>query len=255
MNLNGLTNSFLELYPMPEDEPYKSRPTEGDKEVILNSLRFAELVFPESGITLCPVSHPSMTYFSTNCADILGHKYDKLTKMNIQDLFRLIHPDDVRQLVNCYSFLKTFQPMDQLIHRINFYYRVVTGNGQYNHIRQENITMQNGENSSVHIMVFTDITEKEKFYHVKMEINKKIGNKFLKVYTYNPKQQESAITPRQTDIARLITKGFTNQEIADQLNVSVFTIKNHKQQLFKKVNVRNSVELVDYFRRQSAAFG
>src|SRR3954470_338941 len=146
MNLNGLTNSFLELYPKPEDEPYKSVPTERDTEVILNSLRFAESVFPESGITVCPVSHPSMTYYSTNCADIFGHKYDKLTKMDLHGFFGLIHPEDLGQLVNCYKFVKTLQPMDQIIHRLNFYYRLVTSDGQFKHIRQENITLQTGEN-------------------------------------------------------------------------------------------------------------
>jgi DNA-binding NarL/FixJ family response regulator len=47
----------------------------------------------------------------------------------------------------------------------------------------------------------------------------------------------------------LIMKGFSNQEIADQLSVSVYTVKNHKQMLFRKANVKSSIELANYVRQ------
>ena len=80
-------------------------------------------------------------------------------------------------------------------------------------------------------------------------IFKQVKGKFIKSYTYNPKQKEKNITPRQNDIARLILKGFSNQEIADYLSVSVFTVKNHKKLLFRKVNAKNSMDFANYVRQ------
>jgi DNA-binding NarL/FixJ family response regulator len=48
----------------------------------------------------------------------------------------------------------------------------------------------------------------------------------------------------QKDIVNLIEKGFTNQEIAEQLSVSVNTVRNHKSLLFRKTNVKSSIELL-----------
>ncbi|NJP12584.1 MAG: response regulator transcription factor, partial [Leptolyngbyaceae cyanobacterium RU_5_1] len=61
---------------------------------------------------------------------------------------------------------------------------------------------------------------------------------------YTPRLNESKLTPRQKDIVNLIAKGFTNNEIAEQLSVSVHTVKNHKSLLYRKVDVRNTMELL-----------
>jgi DNA-binding NarL/FixJ family response regulator len=98
-------------------------------------------------------------------------------------------------------------------------------------------------------MVFYNVSAEEKFYGVKLDIFRLGKNGFVKSYTYNPKQATTIITPRQNDIARLIVKGFSNQEIADQLSVSVYTVKNHKQMLFRKANVKSSIELANYVRQ------
>lgn len=51
------------------------------------------------------------------------------------------------------------------------------------------------------------------------------------------------ITARESEIAGLIQLGKTNQEIADQLFISVATVKDHNHNLFRKCGVRNRVEL------------
>jgi DNA-binding NarL/FixJ family response regulator len=51
------------------------------------------------------------------------------------------------------------------------------------------------------------------------------------------------MTPRQNDIICLTQKGLSNKEIAEYLHVSVSTVKNHKQVVFRKANVKSSLEL------------
>jgi DNA-binding CsgD family transcriptional regulator len=98
--------------------------------------------------------------------------------------------------------------------------------------------------------MFKNISNREKFFHVTLDILQYSKGDVTKVYTFDPRHADHSITPRQNEIIKLIIKGFSTQEIADCLNVSVNTIKNHKQVLFRKVNVKSSVELINFATRQ-----
>lgn len=50
------------------------------------------------------------------------------------------------------------------------------------------------------------------------------------------------LTEREEEVLILISKGFTNTEIADQMYVSINTIKTHIKNLFIKLDVRNRIE-------------
>lgn len=53
-----------------------------------------------------------------------------------------------------------------------------------------------------------------------------------------------SITRREREIIQLITQGKTNQEIADQLFITLQTVKDHIHNIYLKLEVRNRVELV-----------
>lgn len=62
------------------------------------------------------------------------------------------------------------------------------------------------------------------------------------------KYDSMGITQRERGVIELIKAGKTNQEIADQLHISVATVKDHNHNLFRKCGVRNRLELVNLFR-------
>jgi DNA-binding response OmpR family regulator len=47
------------------------------------------------------------------------------------------------------------------------------------------------------------------------------------------------LTPRQIAVARLVSEGCSNAEIAQRLDVSYFTARNHTEQIFLKLGVPN----------------
>lgn len=51
------------------------------------------------------------------------------------------------------------------------------------------------------------------------------------------------LTSREREVAQLVAFGFTNQEIGDRLKISLQTVKNHLQSIFRKLSVGNRVEL------------
>ena len=52
------------------------------------------------------------------------------------------------------------------------------------------------------------------------------------------------LTERQIQMLELAARGFTNQEIADQLNVSLITIKKQFSEIFARLNVSNRSEAI-----------
>jgi DNA-binding CsgD family transcriptional regulator len=61
------------------------------------------------------------------------------------------------------------------------------------------------------------------------------------------------ITPREQEIVRLICSGKTNKEIAEELFISLQTVKDHVYRIFRKCEVKNRVRLVSLFLRQLEA--
>lgn len=56
----------------------------------------------------------------------------------------------------------------------------------------------------------------------------------------------SQLTPREREILELISKGKSNQEIADQLFIELGTVKNHVHSILKKLNVNSRVDAAAY---------
>jgi len=60
----------------------------------------------------------------------------------------------------------------------------------------------------------------------------------------------SELTEREMDVVILVSKGFTNREMADKLNLSKFTIETHRRNLMNKLNLKTSGQLIFFASRQ-----
>lgn len=56
------------------------------------------------------------------------------------------------------------------------------------------------------------------------------------------------LTPREKEVMEFVCKGYNNAEIADELFISQNTVKHHIYNLFKKLDVKNRVELICFLR-------
>jgi len=61
------------------------------------------------------------------------------------------------------------------------------------------------------------------------------------------------LTVREAEIMKWVAMGKTNGEIGSILNVSTFTVKNHMQRIFKKLDVFSRAQAVSAFMNTASA--
>jgi DNA-binding CsgD family transcriptional regulator len=64
-------------------------------------------------------------------------------------------------------------------------------------------------------------------------------------------RERFALTTRETEVARLVADGLSNQEIADRLGVSFFTARNHVERLLPKMGASNRARVGAMLRGES----
>ena len=66
-------------------------------------------------------------------------------------------------------------------------------------------------------------------------------------FLFDKKQDEMLpLTPREKEVLKLIAQEYTTQEIAEQLNLSRYTIEGYRKTLLGKLNVKNLAGLTRY---------
>jgi len=59
------------------------------------------------------------------------------------------------------------------------------------------------------------------------------------------------LTSREKEILKLYVDGYTNNEIAEKLNLSVFTVKTHKNNIMQKYSFKSTVEMIKFALRNN----
>ena len=70
------------------------------------------------------------------------------------------------------------------------------------------------------------------------------GKKIFKHSATSRKPEKKILSRQEIKVLRILATGKTSTEIADMLNVSYLTIKAHRRNMMRKLNVNNSAELI-----------
>ncbi len=65
-------------------------------------------------------------------------------------------------------------------------------------------------------------------------------------------ESDNALTRREREILEWIGQGKTSKQIAEMLNLSVYTVNNHRKHICKKANLHSTAQLVAFAVSETA---
>ncbi|MXQ54565.1 response regulator [Shimazuella alba] len=77
-----------------------------------------------------------------------------------------------------------------------------------------------------------------------------IANRILAEFTGMKSSDHTLLTPREQEILTRVAQGLSNREIAVELVISEYTVKNHLKNIMQKLHLNNRVQLTRYAYEQ-----
>jgi len=74
-----------------------------------------------------------------------------------------------------------------------------------------------------------------------------IAKKVISLLHGKEETSDYNLTERELEVLSLLSKGLLYKEIADQLNITLNTVKNHCKNIYKRLHVQNRVEALNKF--------
>lgn len=69
---------------------------------------------------------------------------------------------------------------------------------------------------------------------------------FLHRSQTGPAESREELTPREQEVLTFIAEGYSNREIADAMVISIKTVDRHRENIMRKLQMHNRIELVKY---------
>lgn len=156
-----------------------------------------------------------LSYVNKKFCDLMSYSKRELIGMN---LVNIIYKDDIHLVIDKISRLQ------KGIHKdFQTEFRAITGDQKIkNFFLSGNGINVNGKKSIVGTIKLQGETEKKGF---------------------TPKESDIKITERELEVLKLICLGYSNSEIAKELNISDRTVEGHRANLLNKTGCRNTASL------------
>ncbi len=163
------------------------------------------------------------------------------------------HPDDAILLCQVVfpeilNFMKSVSADDLTGYRFSFNHRYIRKDGIISQFLQEGSLIMDGDHGYpvLCLKVFTetgDIKTDDSMILTIFRHDPKLGNQ--KVYSREFRTYyASMLSRRELEIVRHCLDGMSSKMIADKLNISIHTVKNHKRNSMEKTCTRNIAELI-----------
>jgi len=83
-------------------------------------------------------------------------------------------------------------------------------------------------------------------------MSKAIAKKVINSFNIKSQQQSSnqILTNKEIIVLEFIAKGLLNKEVAKEMNISVFTVQKHLQNIYQKLHVNTRIEAVNMFLKR-----
>lgn len=192
-------------------------------------------------------------FASDNFSTFFGYNPEWIKTIRRQGdvLEERIHPNDRSQLMEYQiehgQFIYSLPKEERNDYRQIFQFRMLNAKGQYvNVVSRHQVLEKDMDGNAWIVMGIMDISPDQVLTgQVKRTIiNRKTGE----IIPPSLIRAERKLTVREKEILLLIARGLLSKEIARKLNISIYTINNHRKNILSKLNVDNMIEAINIAR-------
>lgn len=207
-------------------------------------------VISQSCIFVVDVFKKRYDFASGNFSTLFGYNPADLKTIREQrDLLEeRIHPDDRVQLLEYQiehgQFIYSLPQEERNDYQQIFQYRILNTKGNYVHVISRHQVIEKDRNGRAWMILgMIDIApDQTPSGKVKRTVlNRKTGEILLSA----PIPAENQLTTREKEILLLIRQGLLSKEIAGKLNLSIYTVNNHRKNILAKLDVDNVMEAMN----------
>ncbi|MEM9544624.1 MAG: LuxR C-terminal-related transcriptional regulator [Bacteroidota bacterium] len=202
-----------------------------------------------TALNIVDLTNNNYYFIDPEIEKIYGYTKEELKDKSLSFAFgRLIfrHKTSlIRSVLHHRSFYAKLAPTEYNDYITNRELTFVDKRGSKRKILQQIIHNFYDDNGVIFAMatLFTDIGHTKKDDTFKYYIYQRSTNKL--VYEKGRMRNEmNVFTKREMEIIDFISSGLSSKEIADQLHLSIHTVKTHRKNILNKVPVRNMTELI-----------
>lgn len=183
------------------------------------------------------------------------HHALNLDSITFQDILDQIHPDDMafvaRAEATAFRLVREQIGIEKVTrYKVSYCFRFKVRDGSYRLFNHQAIILTTDDEGRMgkSLNVHTDISHlgAENNYRLSL-IGMKGEPSYLNIEVDEsadtPKASVPVFSPREVSVIRLISRGLTSAEIAQELALSEFTVKNHRKRILKKAGCQNMGQL------------
>jgi DNA-binding CsgD family transcriptional regulator len=207
-------------------------------------------MFEEMGIGVYMLNYEKASYLYVNNAlsNIYGIDREVFLKSDLSILDQTIHPDDLihflQILTKTAGLLLKMSFKEKTESKLKVFYRLRLANGSYSWCMQMNqVIHQTNTEKLIDFGTVILMPENQVKHKVVGYLSR--GNKTIEINSsaYVSEGIES-LSRREKEVLNYVSKGHSSQEISVLLKLSVQTVKIHRKNILKKLEVNSSIQAI-----------
>lgn len=159
-----------------------------------------------------------------------------------------IHPDDRDRMLDLQirhsRFIYSLSEERRNDFRNIYQFRMLNAGGKYiNVISRNQVTQQDRNGKAWIVMGIMDIApDQTPLDTIKYSVLDMKSGELVSIFNDN----NQSLTKREMEILHLIRQGLLSKEIADRLNISIYTVNNHRKNILAKLKANNIIEALNH---------
>jgi DNA-binding CsgD family transcriptional regulator len=209
------------------------------------------------GHALAVMDITTMTYpiLLGDVEKVTGWSTEFFYETGVNGLLEKFLPEDLRGLGEISKQLNTYIPtlnVEQVKKFKSIYdYRIYRSDGRITRIGQESTALKtNTDGHIVYFMIYvSDITHFKREGRQHLHLMGGADSRLMVIDNASGTTKSLAnLGKRELEIAGLLGKGLTSEQIAEQLYISVNTVNTHRQNMLRKLEMTDTTELLNFIK-------